>query len=73
MEYWKKVIDGGQYNNDGIELIGKDNDNVVSIGFEDGEVKFSEECDGYYSILMSKQDAIKALEEAIAWISGGIK
>jgi hypothetical protein len=70
MKHWKEVKDGENYNNNGISLIGEDNDNVLSIGEEDGQVKFSEECDGYYSILMLKEDAINALYEAIFWIEG---
>lgn len=70
MKHWKKVKDGCVYNNNGIALIGNHNDNVISIGEDDGEIKFTEECDGCYSISMSKQDAIKALEEAIEWIKG---
>lgn len=68
MVHWKKVKDGYEYNADGITLIGKEFDRIMSIGIEDGSVKFVEECDGYYSTHMSKQDAINALKEAIEWI-----
>jgi len=33
-----------------------------------GEIVFLEECDACFSVAMSKEGAIEALEEAIAWI-----
>lgn len=34
----------------------------------DDQVIFTEGCDHYYSRMMSKEEAIEALKEAIAWI-----
>lgn len=41
---------------------------VVSIHMCGDEVVFTEECDAWFARLMKPQDAITALEEAIAWI-----
>lgn len=35
---------------------------------KNGSITFCEECDGYFSIDMSKEDAKIALLEALAWI-----
>ncbi len=42
--------------------------NVISIKKDGNEIKFKEECDGYYAIYKSREDAITALKEAIKWL-----
>lgn len=38
----------------------------------DGAITFREQCDGYYSVTMTPDEAILALQEAIAWIREGV-
>lgn len=46
----------------------EDDCRVLFIHKEGSNVVFSEMCDSYYRITMSKEDAITALKEAIAYI-----
>lgn len=50
-------------------LLDGEKDRVVSLVKEsDGQITLREECDGYFSVTMPKDDAKKALLEALAWI-----
>ena len=49
-------------------LLDGDEDRVLSIRAEGGQVVFTENCDGYYSARMSVAEARQALMEALAWI-----
>lgn len=66
MKHWKESknqLSGKIILSDG------DSDMVLSLKKEEtGVIRFREECDKYFFISMSKEDAIKALEEAIEWI-----
>lgn len=53
----------------GLLLLDGDLDNVVSLLKEpNGDITFTEECDGYFAVTMSKEEAKQALKEAIEWI-----
>ena len=53
----------------GLILLDGDMDRVVSIRKdEDGQIVFMEECDGYFRVTMSPEDAKSALREALAWL-----
>jgi hypothetical protein len=43
---------------------------VVSICVKNGEVIFREECDGYHTVEVSKNDALRILDDAMEWIKG---
>lgn len=72
MKYWESnQYNMGYSSAEGIAMVGKDNDNrVISIEKSAEYVEFFEANEGYFSIYLPKQDAIKALEEAIEWIKG---
>lgn len=44
---------------------------VFSIKKEGDKIRFREECDGYFFVQMTKQEAIDALQEGIDWIKEG--
>lgn len=45
---------------------------VVSLLKEpNGDITFTEECDGFFSVTMSKDEAKQALKEAIEWVDEG--
>lgn len=56
----------------GIVLLkGEESARVVSLRrVERGRVQIMEECDGFFSVTLSPDDAKQALREAIAWIDG---
>ncbi len=56
-------VEGG-YGPEGITL----EDQVFSISKRDGLIAFFEECDGYFSVEYTKEEAVEMLQEAIAWI-----
>ena len=69
MKYWKIGVTRAGYGNDGLILLDGDNDRVVSLSkSENGDISFSEECDGYFQVSLSKTEAKAALEEAIKWL-----
>lgn len=55
-------------NQPSISLIDGEQDRIVSLSIDDGAVVFLEECDGYFSVRMSIDDAKTALKEALAWL-----
>ena len=60
--------EGGQSENGLILLDGEMNRVVSLVKEDDGEITFREECDGYFSVTMPKEDAKQALLEALAWL-----
>lgn len=63
MKHWRN--DGGE---DSIVLDTGEGPSVVSITVRDDSVEFRECCDNFYHVELSRDDAIEALREAIAWI-----
>lgn len=74
LKYWKFEESGGSYRRDRIELIDKEDEvgwnRVLQIGIDrnTGDIVFEENCDNYFRVYLPPQQAIEALEEAIAWI-----
>lgn len=67
MKFWKeRHVDLG-YGALGIALVNTDDDEIISLENEDGII-IREECDGYYSVKLSFEDAKQAFQEAIDWI-----
>ena len=60
-------IDTGEFDDGKKKLIL--GERIVSIGVYGDTVRFREECDGYFCIHVSKEDAIKLLTEAIEYIN----
>lgn len=54
-------------------LLDGDEDRVLSIRVEGGQVVFTENCDGVYSARMSVAEARQALMEAMAWIESHVE
>lgn len=68
---WKSGLTANETGREGILLIDGEMNRTLSLSKTDeGEILFLEECDGYFGVAMSKEDAVAALEEAIAWIKG---
>lgn len=73
MKYWNEIKIGE------ITPMCKDendfsSDRVLSVKLiPHGKVRFREECDGYYNIDLSKEDAAEMLKEAIEYISDKTK
>lgn len=67
MEHWKQLRKKIYLHDDSLSF---GSARVLSLKKEGGGIKFEEDCDEYYSVWKSKEDSIKALEEAIAWIKG---
>lgn len=62
---WTQIDSTGIYLND------DDGGRILTISKEGGHlVTFSEACDYYFSVTMSKEDAKRALLEALAWLEG---
>lgn len=73
MKYWKESRTDNGYGPIGLVLMDhnnfESNARVLSLYKQnDGSIEFLEECDGYYYVLLSKEHAIEALQEAIDWI-----
>jgi hypothetical protein len=74
MKYWnnKKTRWGNKLTgNEKITLIDGSFDDwgrILSIKEKDGKIRFREECDSYFSLEVSKEQAIEILKEAIDWI-----
>ena len=66
MDYWYKPGDGTYIF---LEDIGNHNVLKLHKDVDNGNISFANGSDGH-SVKMPKQEAIKALEEAIAWIRG---
>jgi len=43
-------------------------ESIFSIKSEENRIRIREECDKYYSITFTKEQAIELFEEAISWI-----
>ena len=73
MEHWKERYAGKEI----LLAVGdedSDADRVLAIGITgDGRVEFSEQCDAWFGVTVDPDDAIAALEEAIAWIRANTK
>ena len=66
---WKIGPCENGYGEKGLILLDGRLDRIVSlVKSEDGQIIFSEESDGYFNVVMSRDDAKQALREAIAWI-----
>ena len=66
---WKIGKSQDSYGEKGLILLDGDFDHIVSlVKRPDGQIVFQEECDGYFTVAMSKDDAKQALREALAWI-----
>ena len=64
---WK--IDRLRCSDIGLTLIDNDANRIVAlIKNDDGTIQFAEQCDGFFWVGMSKEDAKQALREAIEWI-----
>lgn len=73
MKHWIEGKTRTGYGPNGIKLVlapsDYGDDRILSLAKgADGKVTFREECDGYYSATASKDVAVEALREAIAWI-----
>ena len=63
MKYWTEKTQSK------ILLIDGAYDRIISISKEStGDICFCEECDEYFDVTLSKEEAIHALQEAIEWI-----
>lgn len=71
MKYWE---DESTSTFNDISMYNDDLEAVLSIQTESsGDIRFASEREsGYIFKIMSKQDAIKAFEEAIVWIKGDV-
>lgn len=66
---WKPMVRGLEADHTGISLNDDDFDRVLEITKDlAGLVTFREACDGYYCISMPKEEAKRALLEALAWL-----
>lgn len=66
---WATGNTANGFGDEGILLIDGEGNRTLSLRkTEEGQISFLEECDGYFGVAMSKEQAIAALEEAIAWI-----
>jgi hypothetical protein len=60
---------GWHVDRNGLILLDGETDRILSLLIEeDGKITFQEECDGYFFVTMEKEEAKKALLEALAWI-----
>ena len=64
MKYWTEKRHGEISLND----VDEDLRTLAVKMMHDGTVLFREECDGYFCAQLSKEDAVKALQEAIDYI-----
>lgn len=69
MKHWSIGRTENGHGEVGIILTKKDDDRVLSIRKEGENIIFAEECDGFFSIEMTKREAISALQEAIDFIN----
>ena len=65
---WKEEKSCNGYGALGIVLIGGDA-RILSVVKEKDGILFTEECDGYFSQLYSKEDANKMIDELKQWIN----
>ena len=66
---WKIGPSQDGYGEQGLILLDGESDRIVSlVKSADGQIVFQEECDRYFTVSMSKDDAKQALREALAWI-----
>jgi hypothetical protein len=66
---WKVGRTEGGYAEICLILLDGEMDRVVSLVKEsDGQITFREECDGYFNVTMPKDEAKKALAEALVWL-----
>lgn len=66
---WNPMVRGLEVDHTGISLNDDDFGRVLEITKDSaGLVTFSEACDGYYCISMPKEEAKRALLEALAWL-----
>lgn len=70
MTKWKiGCTEGGCRAEVGLILLDDGMNQVVSLVREkDGQITFREECDGYFYVTMPKDEAKKALLEALTWL-----
>jgi hypothetical protein len=70
MKYWEIGYSEATHGLKGLKLLTDEKeDRILSIvKLENGCIKFTEECDGYFALEVSKEDAIKLLNDAIDWI-----
>ena len=66
---WRTGKSEKGYGDPGILLLDGDMDRVLSVTKQDdGQIQFMEECDGYFRLKCSKEDALAVVEELKAWI-----
>ena len=66
---WEIGRSEGGHSESGLILLDGEMNRVVSLVKEtDGKVTFRDECDGYFCVTMPKDEAKKALLEALAWL-----
>jgi hypothetical protein len=65
-----KWVKGKSENGYGIEgiLIAEESERILSVTKTDEGVRFMEECDGHFSVVHSKEGALKLIEELKQWI-----
>jgi hypothetical protein len=66
---WEIVRSGIGHAESALILLDGEMNNVVSLTKEqDGQITFREECAGYFKATMPKDDAKRALLEALSWL-----
>ena len=73
MKYWQQARGYPWDSLDGPGIVLHDQDDsyaVISISKRGDMIRFYEECDGYYCVELSPDDAVRVLEEAIEYIKG---
>jgi hypothetical protein len=67
MKHWNRVAGKPKITLDG--NCEDDEDRVVSIKkTENGDFRIREDCDRYFNVILSKEEMIEALQEAIDWV-----
>ena len=65
---WTEGRTETSYGGVGLLLLDGRSNQVLSLQKVGDNIKFTEECDGFFHVTVSKEDAIQALLEAIAWV-----
>ena len=68
MKYW---IEGGSENGYGEKgiLMKGDDQKILSVVKNGDDIRFMEECDGYYCEIYSKEEALELVDELREWIN----
>lgn len=67
MKHWEiRSFDG---NDNNVELAHEDGDRVLFVSkMDNGNIRFTEACDEYFYVEMSKNEAVEAINELCDWI-----